>query len=177
MTVWLCLKSVSWQLPAADRHPTKGSFLGMAASETIFPDCPFASSTHLPWPASHWSSFFHLVLVPFLLALLKLDTSDHPFGSLALLIIWFPFRSQFYLISLPNHGFWTCFNLQIRVLDALFLPCSPGAYACKRDLQRANSLVVMGASFLADWKMPQFPKLSPLLSLSAALQCLSIGLH
>lgn len=98
--------------------------------ESIFPDCTFASSTYSLWLTSGCSSFFHLVSVPSLLQPLGLDTSECPFGSLPLLMLsGSPFTvhpiSIIYPVLVPKFA-----NLQIRVLDALLGPCSPGAYAC-----------------------------------------------
>lgn len=124
-------------------------------------------------------SFLLLVPVPSLLQPLGLDTSEYPFGSLPLLTLsGFPFAvspsSIFYLFLVPWTCLADCFNLQIRVLDALFGPCSPGPYGGNCGSQVANSLTAKGISFLANWNMPLFPKFSPLLSLSAALQRLLV---
>lgn len=143
------------------------------------------SLTYSLWFASDYSFFFHLVPASSLLRPLGLDPSGCPFGSLP---VWYPFHIQSYFNSLPIPGSWTCldgefwpsdegsgFNLQMSILDAPFRLCSSGAYACDCGSQVANSLAAKEASILANWNMPQFPKSSPLLSLSAALQRLSAG--
>lgn len=68
-----------------------------------------------------------------------------------------------------------CFNLYVRVLDSFFWSLFPRGLCLDCGSQVANFLTTKGASFLVNWNVPQFPKCGPLLSLSAALQRLSLG--